>query len=119
MFATSRFGQGAFFAGVAFIASATILNVAHDNAIGFELESLPFFIGDLYATTGKVGVTLLLLSMGMVCLMVALWCWGRRGRARERAVKEQPGVCFMELESGKYLAAAQAKRAAAMEEQAG
>ena len=62
--------MGSFCAGIAFILAATVLNIAHDNIAGFELETLPFYVGTLYATMGKVGVTLLLVTIGMVCLLL-------------------------------------------------
>ena len=36
-------GMGAFCVGIAFIAAATVLNVAHDRLSGFRFETLPLF----------------------------------------------------------------------------
>ena len=70
---------GAVFSGLAFIIAATVLNIAHDRIQeqNYKFETLPFYIGTLYATTGKLGVTLLLVTIGMVCLLLGLRRYGR------------------------------------------
>ena len=75
---SATFGTGAFASGIAFIVAATVLNIAHDHISGFELETLPFYVGTLYATTGKIGVTLLLVTLGMVCLLLGARVSARR-----------------------------------------
>ncbi|HVL13110.1 MAG TPA: hypothetical protein VM529_11125 [Gemmata sp.] len=64
--------MGAFCVGIAFIAAATVLNIAHDRMSGFRFETLPLFIGTLYAASGKLGVTILLVSLGMMSLVLGL-----------------------------------------------
>jgi hypothetical protein len=73
------FGAGAFISGLAFIVAATVLNVAHDRmpTQDYKLETLPLYVGTLYATTGKMGVTLALVAIGMVCVMLGLRFYGR------------------------------------------
>src|SRR5689334_6488749 len=56
-------GMGAFCVGIAFILAATVLNVAHDRLPQFHMDKLPLYIGALYAATGKLGVTILFVSL--------------------------------------------------------
>ena len=64
-------GLGAFCVGIAFIVAATVLNVAHDRLSGFKLDTLPLYIGTLYAVSGKLGVTILLVTLGMIFLLAS------------------------------------------------
>jgi hypothetical protein len=68
------FGAGAVVAGLAFIVAAIVLNIAHDRIQGqdYKFETLPFYVGTLYATTGKTGVTLALVTIGMASLLLGL-----------------------------------------------
>jgi hypothetical protein len=61
--------MGAFCVGIAFILAATVLNVAHDRLPQFHMDKLPLYIGELYAVSGKLGVTILLVSLGVVCMI--------------------------------------------------
>src|SRR5919198_1498338 len=67
-------GVGAFCVGLAFIVSATVLNIAHDRMNQSDIDSLPFFLPTLYAVTGKVGVTLMLVTTGLAILVVGAVC---------------------------------------------
>ena len=69
-------GMGAFCVGIAFILASTVLNIAHDRLSGFNMDKLPLYIGDLYVVSGKLGVTILLVSLGILCLIVGA-CLGR------------------------------------------
>jgi hypothetical protein len=61
--------MGAFCVGIALILAATVLNVAHDRLPQYHMDKLPLYLGDLYAESGKLGVTILLVSLGVVCLL--------------------------------------------------
>jgi hypothetical protein len=76
------FGAGAVVSGLAFLVAATVLNIAHDRMPdqNYKMETLPFYIGTLYATTGKTGVTLLLVTIGMASLLLGLRFYGRDSR---------------------------------------
>jgi hypothetical protein len=69
-------GMGAFCVGIAFILASTVLNIAHDRLSGFNMDKLPLYIGDLYVVSGKLGVTILLVSLGVLCLILGA-CLGR------------------------------------------
>jgi hypothetical protein len=74
-------GMGAFCVGIAFILAATVLNIAHDRLPQFHMDKLPLYIGTLYGVAGKLGVTTLFVSLGILCLIAgAIY----RGTARTR-----------------------------------
>ena len=67
-------GVGTFCVGFAFIISATVLNIAHDRMNQNDIDSLPFFLPSLYSVTGKIGVTLMLVTIGLAILIVGAIC---------------------------------------------
>jgi hypothetical protein len=60
-------GLAAFVGGLAVIVAAAVLNVLSDRQ---SAASMPQFLTDLYATSGKTGVTLMLVLLG--CTIVSL-----------------------------------------------
>ena len=58
-------GLGMFCFGMSIIIAATVLNIAHDRLSGHGLESLPPFLAHLYDMSGKLGVTVALVSAGL------------------------------------------------------
>jgi hypothetical protein len=82
-------GMGAFCVGIAFIMAATVLNIAHDRLPQFQMDKLPLYIGSLYAETGKMGVTLVFVSLGVLCLIAGAMYRGRPARIRGALGEEQ------------------------------
>ena len=58
-------GLGMFCFGMSIIIAATVLNIAHDRLSGHGLESLPPFLAHMYDMSGKLGVTVALVSAGL------------------------------------------------------
>jgi hypothetical protein len=80
-------GLGAFCVGLALIIAATVLNVAHDRLPASYIKSLPDWLGVLYKASGKFGVTLVMVSLGLVVLVLgAIY----HGRARPLKESEEP-----------------------------
>ncbi|MCI0703820.1 MAG: hypothetical protein L0241_22400 [Planctomycetia bacterium] len=69
-------GRITFVAGIALIVAATAMNVALDRMTDAQVSQLPAFITDLYDTAGKLGVTLLLVGIGLAVIVfgIALQC---------------------------------------------
>src|SRR5438874_12038373 len=83
-----RPGAVTFFVGLGLIASATVLNIALDRMSKSDLDTLPSFIGNLYEHYGKVGVTVLFVSTGLVVLFLGEICRGWFGRVRRSMYRE-------------------------------
>jgi hypothetical protein len=65
-------GQGAFFVGLALIILATVHNVGFDGMNQVGRLSLPSFLAETYAATGKLGVTLFLVGLGVGVMLLGL-----------------------------------------------
>ena len=70
MFTRTLPGLGAYFCGLGLIVAATILNVAHDHLSERDIALLPLFLAPLYEATGKFGVTLTLVTIGLSVIML-------------------------------------------------
>lgn len=58
-------GAGAFFVGMSLIGASVLLNLAYDRLPGAGAEALPPFLAHLYETSGKNGVTLVFVILGL------------------------------------------------------
>jgi hypothetical protein len=72
--AGSLLSSGTFWAGMAFLIAAPLMNLAYDRMVSKRLggdgsEILPSFLANLYDQGGKTGVTLTLLAIGVVILL--------------------------------------------------
>ena len=63
-------GYGAFYVGMGMILSVTVLNVAHDRLEGLGAKSLPGFLRDMYELSGKSGVTLTFVTIGLSIILL-------------------------------------------------
>jgi hypothetical protein len=70
-------GVGAFCVGFALIIAATVLNVAHDRLPASYIKSLPEWLSVLYKASGKFGVTLVMVSLGLAVLVLGAIYHGR------------------------------------------
>src|SRR5262245_37990198 len=65
-------GMGAFALGFGLIVSASILNIAHDRIFADQTDKLPEFLGYLYLTAGKWGVTVVFVTLGLLVLLAGV-----------------------------------------------
>jgi hypothetical protein len=63
-------GYGAFYIGMGMILSASVLNVAHDRLEGLGARSLPGFLADMYELSGKSGVTITFVTIGLSIILL-------------------------------------------------
>jgi hypothetical protein len=61
--------QCSFLVGLALIVLATVHNVGFDGMSQAERLTLPSFLADTYERTGKTGVTMFLVSLGMMIIL--------------------------------------------------
>lgn len=85
--ARSWVGQGAFFIGMGMIVSVTVLNVAHDRLSGVGANSLPGFLSDMYEMSGKSGVTVTFVTIGLSIILLGFALPRRREQRSSTAVK--------------------------------
>jgi hypothetical protein len=80
-----RIAQISFFAGMALIILATIHNVGFDGMTQADRLTLPSFLAETYARSGKFGVTVFLVSLGLTIMTTGLLIrhlcsrWRRQG----------------------------------------
>ena len=60
--------QAAFFVGLCLIGLATVHNVVFEGMTTADRLTMPAFLADTYAKTGKLGVTLFLVSLGLLVI---------------------------------------------------
>src|SRR5262245_40965340 len=58
-------GAGAFFIGMSLIGASVVLNIAYDRLPGVGAEALPKFLSHMYETSGKNGVTIAFVVLGL------------------------------------------------------
>jgi hypothetical protein len=63
-------GLGTFCIGLAFIVAASVLNIAHDRFSRAEYSALPEGIARLYEGVGKTGVTVILVTTGVMVMLI-------------------------------------------------
>jgi hypothetical protein len=103
--------QWPYIVGLAFIALATVTNIALDGMTRNEIDALPPAVGGLYAATGKLGVTVIFVSAGLIAICVGVVvqsCLGLKRRTggwqktgESHAVAAGPGQ--VPLDTNKYL----------------
>jgi hypothetical protein len=64
--------QWPYIVGVAFIALATVTNIALDGMTRNEVDALPPAIREFYGAAGKLGVTVVFVSAGLIAICVGL-----------------------------------------------
>ncbi len=94
---------GMFYCGMGVIVAATILNVAHDRLSGFGIEALPGFLANMYEMSGKLRVTVALVSAGLsiIALGFALQrnrCVQVRSSDQKNPLSRLPYFCNPEAE---------------------
>src|SRR5689334_21788839 len=91
-------GLGTFCIGLGFIIAASLLNIAHDRFSRMEFRALPESIANLYEGVGKTGVTVILVSTGMLIIGLGfLNTSGRESRTgshRSRSRAAVPGAPY-------------------------
>jgi hypothetical protein len=74
--------QWPYIVGLAFIALATMMNIALDGMTANEIDDLPPAFGDFYTAAGKLGVTVVLVSAGLIAICVGLVVQSLLGESR-------------------------------------
>jgi hypothetical protein len=75
--------MGMFYCGMGVIIAATLLNIAHDRLPERGVDSLPPFLANMYDMSGKLGVTLTLVTAGMSIILLGFVV--QRNRRAQRA----------------------------------
>ena len=75
--------QAAFFAGLCLIGLATVHNVTFESMTTADRVTLPAFLADTYAKTGKLGVTLFLVSSGLLVIACGFLVRHAYGRGKK------------------------------------
>jgi hypothetical protein len=65
-------GMGLFYCGMGIIIASAILNIAHDRLSGRGIEILPPALENMYATSGKLGVTAILVAAGLSFILLGM-----------------------------------------------
>lgn len=65
-----RTSYGAFFIGLSFIGAATVLNIAYDRLSWVGVEVMPQFLSHMYDVSGKAGVTLVFVAVGLSFILM-------------------------------------------------
>lgn len=73
-------GYVMFFCGLALIVAAPVLNIAYDRLAERAATTLPSFVVQAYEMSGKLGVTMLLVTAGLSIIIVGLVA--QKGRPR-------------------------------------
>lgn len=93
-------GLGTFCVGLAFIVSASLLNVAHDRFTRSDFRALPESLCQVYDGVGKSGVTVMLVVTGL--LIIGLGCWVSATDEARAAARSQarPGTPYFYAPEG-------------------